>query len=138
LTHEHGENLHDRGIVEVSVSSVYSGVPQNVLGFQQHWYSEDLPGQWICYHFKDRLIQLTHYSVAAHTNNHFLRSWVVEGSLDGTTWMVLDERRNNAQASKTEPIPTFSVEASSFVRSIRLRLTGKTADNNYYLILSAL
>jgi hypothetical protein len=134
LTRSGGGNVHDQGIVDVSASSVYlKFVARNAVDLDQKNYfqSENHPNQWLCYDFKDRRIRLTDYSIAAHTKNWFLRSWVVEGSEDGSTWTILDERSNNNDANSSHPIATFTVErnAEQEWRFIRLRQTGKW--NNY-------
>jgi hypothetical protein len=85
LTRMHGGNVHERGIINVSASSVVSTnksyAAQNAVDLDQQniFYSPNEPNQWLCFDFKDRRIQLTNYSIAAHTS-YFLRSWVVEGS----------------------------------------------------------
>jgi hypothetical protein len=134
LTRTAGGNVHDQGIVDVSASSVNGNYPaRNAvdLGQQNYFHSENQPNQWLRYDFKDRRIRLTDYSIAAHTSDWFLRSWVVEGSEDGSTWTTLDERQNNNDANSSHPIATFRVERSKELewRFIRLRQTGKC--NNY-------
>jgi hypothetical protein len=140
LTRTAGGNAHDRGIVDVSASSVWPNfVARNAVDLDQNnsYESMNQPNQWLCYDFKDRRIRLTDYSIAAHTNNYFLRSWVVEGSEDGSTWTTLDERQNNNDANSSHPIATFKVDQSRDLewRFIRLRQTGKCSSNYDYLIL---
>jgi hypothetical protein len=139
LTREHGGNVQDRGIVEVAASSVHlsSHVAKNAVDLTTAAYfqSPNQPNQWFCYNFKDRRIRLTKYSIAAHTSNWFLRSWVVEGSVDGNAWVSLDERKDNTDAHPGHPIATFSVDQSDEYQFIRLRQTGKNAGNADWLIL---
>jgi hypothetical protein len=139
LTRVHGGNVHDRGIVSVSASSVYYSTvsARNVaeLGQKNFFHSVHAPDQWVCYDFKDRRVQLTDYSIAAHTSNLFLRSWVVEGSDVGSAWVTLDERINNTDADAGRPIVTFPVNRTIPSRFIRLRQTGKCSHHNDYLIL---
>jgi hypothetical protein len=141
LTRIHGGNVHERGIVNVSANSVHSTnksqAAQNAvdLGQQNYFYSLHQPNQGLCYDFKDRRIELTDYSIAAHTGNHFLRSWVVEGSSNGSDWTILDEQMNNTTADSNHPIATFSVTGRQACRYIRLRQTGKSSYNHDYLVL---
>jgi hypothetical protein len=141
LTRRHGGNVHERGIVDVSSSSVHSSAScfaaQNAVDLDQKNFfeSNSEPNQWLSYDFKNRRIEVTDYSIAAHTNGLFLRSLVVEGSEDGSSWTVLDERKDNSAANSKHPISTFSVDRRLKCRYIRLRQTGKCAANHDYLIL---
>jgi hypothetical protein len=65
--------------------------------------SQDQPDQWLCCDFKDRRIELTNYCIAAKVDGFALRSWVVEGSEDGATWIVLDQRQD-----RTTMMPSFA------------------------------
>jgi hypothetical protein len=142
LTRIHGGNLHERGIVKVSASSLYSTGPghaaQNAVDMNQQTYfhSACQPNQWLCYDFKGRRIELTDYSVAVSTV-HCLRSWVVEGSDDGSTWIVLDERKGNTDTDATHPIVTFSVNRQDSCRFIRLRQTAWSSHCSDYLVIFA-
>jgi hypothetical protein len=138
LSRTHGGNVHDRGIVHVSSSSVTASyVAKNAVDLDQSnaFDSEYAPNQWLCYDFKDRRIELAAYSIAAYAS-YFLRSWVVEGSEDGSTWATLDERSGNTDADSDHPIATFTVESQARrSRFIRLRQTGKCADGTDYLVI---
>jgi hypothetical protein len=62
LTRTAGGNVFDRGIVDVSASSVNGNlVARNAvdLGQQNYFRSENQPNQWLRYDFKDRRIRLT-------------------------------------------------------------------------------
>jgi hypothetical protein len=114
LTRECGGNVHDRGVIEVTGSDVHANhLPRDVVDLTVHncFHSPNQPDQWICYNFKDRRIRLTNYSIAAQ-GNWYLRSWIVEGSVDGHAWICLDEQKDNTDASPVHPIATFSVETS--------------------------
>jgi hypothetical protein len=143
LNGKHGGNVHERDIVKVSASSVFgnnsSYVAHNAVNLvnhqQNYFFSNDTANQWLCYDFKDRRIELTDYSIAAHTDGHFLRSWIVEGSEGGSKWNVLDERKHNREADSNHPIATFSVSTRMKSRFIRLRQTGKCSSKEDWLIL---
>jgi hypothetical protein len=140
LTRDHGGNVHDVGIVDISAKSVRSSYfARNVADLQTTTYfsSENAPDQWLCFDFKNRQVRPTHYSIHAHSNNHYLRSWTLEGSVDGSSWISLADEKNNSTTNSTRRIGTFSVEKSAACRFIRLRQTGKSAYGNDYLILYA-
>jgi hypothetical protein len=139
LTKKHGGNVQDCGIVEISASHANSQhLARNAADLQQQNYflASSAPNEWLRYDFKDRRVALTHYSIAAHTSNCFLRSWVVEGSMDGNdNWIMIDSRTNDTEASSSHPIPTFAVGDSEAYRFIRLRQTGKNSRGTDCLIL---
>jgi hypothetical protein len=99
-------NVHDRGIVNVTSSSVATDhptpAPKNVVDFDNKigFASLDSRNEWICFDFKDRCIRLSHYSIRSYhldaTAAH-ARSWVIEGSGDHRNWVVQDERSNDNQ-----------------------------------------
>jgi hypothetical protein len=79
--------------------------------------------------------ELTDYAIAAY-HGHYLRSWVVEGSEDVSTWAVLDAHQNDTVSeSNAGEIAPFSVKKRMKCRFIRLLETGKSADNREYLCL---
>jgi hypothetical protein len=94
LTKKHGGNVHDLGIVTVRAKSIlhmYS--ERTIVDFHnrrdcQGILSEDKPGQWICWDFHDLRIRPTHYTLFSYG----LRSWLVEGSVDGVNWTELDRQ----------------------------------------------
>jgi hypothetical protein len=48
---------------------------------------EPLPGQWISWDFRGRRVYPTRYTISGRG----MGSWVLEGSLDGESWTVMDE-----------------------------------------------
>jgi hypothetical protein len=101
-----------------------------------YFNSANEPGESLCYDFKDRRVTPTHYSIRTHFSNCHLQSWVLEGSLDGMSWAVLDQQTNNATTSN-HPIGTFPVSRSVECRFVRLRQTGKAANETDDLVLLA-
>jgi hypothetical protein len=66
LTVKCSGNVHDRGVVEITASSVsYTDYPRNTadLGTNSDFWSEDEPGQWICLDFKTLRIEPTHNTI---------------------------------------------------------------------------
>jgi hypothetical protein len=138
LSHEHGGNVHDRGIVSISASSICEPyAPKNAADLETETYFESQcrPDQSLCYDFMNQRLIPTHYTIRTHPNNWFLRSWTLEGSIDGSSWIQLDDQKNNATTNSGRPIGTFAIPHSSECRFIRLRQTGKNASWSDYLIL---
>jgi hypothetical protein len=68
LTAKCGGNVHDKGVLEITVSSVYKEKypPRNAADFENvysHFCSQDEPDQWICWDFKTLRIEPTHYTI---------------------------------------------------------------------------
>jgi hypothetical protein len=102
LTRKCGGHVGDHEIISITASgsnNVQSYPLRNIadLASQTFFSSANQPNSWICYDFKAMRIKLSHYSLSSQSkdNNHFLRSWVLEGSLEGQSWIELDRRENN-------------------------------------------
>ncbi|OHT05204.1 hypothetical protein TRFO_27141 [Tritrichomonas foetus] len=86
LTEECGDNVHDKGIVNVTSSSVhislYSLNAADLENKNQLHPNKIRTNSWICYDFKEKRIQPTHYSIRYRhdydkgCNN--LQTWVIE------------------------------------------------------------
>jgi hypothetical protein len=142
LTSQHGGNVSDRGIVNVSWSTAYSSSysAKNAVDLLSTSYFQSLnqPNQWLCYDFKNRKIRPTHYSIHANSSNHWLRSWIFEGSIDGSIWTELDRRTDDQSTNSNHPIGTFSISNPCECQFVRLRQTGVSACGYHYLILHAM
>jgi hypothetical protein len=141
LTRKHGGNVHDRGIVDISAKSTYSSSSsysaKNAAdsGITNYFHSDSSAGQWLCYDFKNLRVKPTHYSIHAYFGGYYLRSWVFEGSIDGSSWIVFDEQKDNSTMNSSHLIGTFAAGQSRECRFIRLRQTGKNASGDDYLYL---
>jgi hypothetical protein len=140
LTQKYGGNVDERGIVSVSGSTVNGSYhPRHAVDLQTTtcFQSTNAPNQWLCYDFKNRKVQPTHYSISAHTSSYYLRSWIFEGSLDESNWNELDRHENDSTTNNDHKIGTFTVSVRDEYRYLRLRQTGKNASGNDHLILCA-
>jgi hypothetical protein len=132
LTRKHDGNVQDKGIVLMTSKSARSDDPRltlrnvTVLTDDSQFWSEDQPGQWVCWDFRELRILPTHYTLRSYP----LKSWVVEGSLDGRIWTEIDRRRDDKARS-------FAVAKSTECRFIRLAQTGKSRSGSDRLIISA-
>jgi hypothetical protein len=140
LTREHDGNVHDQGIVDISAKSIYlSAFAKYAADIEStvYFHSKNDPGQWLCYDFKNRRVRPTHYSIRFHSGHYYPRSWVLEGSNDGSSWVVLDSQTTNLELNLIRLIDTFSVSHTVECRFVRLRQTGTNAGGSYYVVLSA-
>jgi hypothetical protein len=148
LTHKFTGNVHKLGVVDVTSSSGSYGwyLPHNAVDlYGNTWFaSSDKPNSWLCYDFVDMFVTPTHYSIrfaagasySSEAKGHYLQSWAIEGSNDGSTWVLLDQQTSSKQIDS--PFGTFAVSADKSYRQIRLRQTDRNAFKTHELCLSAL
>jgi hypothetical protein len=144
LTMKHGGNVHKKGIVTISSKSVYGDPKYDVKNvadltsdsrFQSRQCDSESrlePNQWVCWDFGEMRIRPTHYTICTYS----LKSWVVEGSLDGRSWTEIDRQTDN-QDFKSTNTASFAVSNPAKFRFIRLTQTGKRQCGDDFLILSA-
>ena len=136
LTRKFGGNVDDNGIVAVTLSTTYTGGDYAAkyaadLGSDSMCHSENKPGSWVCYDFKERRVSPMSYSVRSCCNDasgHHLKSWVVEVSNDGRDWIEIDRRENNNDLNARHVVCNFNVtkpQTGSF-RFFRLRQIGES------------
>jgi hypothetical protein len=125
LTRKHGGNVHDKRIVTLtarSVSSCYALRSVADPSGRSDFYSDNAPGQWVCWHFREMRVRPTHYTM----KTLYLKSWVVESSLDGQTWIGIDRKTDNKDFKEGNwETVSFAVSNSTECHFIRLTQTGK-------------
>jgi hypothetical protein len=138
LTQEHSGNVHEKGIVTITSKSVGCDDPAyaltNVANLTSgcHFISRTDPGQWVCWDFREMRVRPTHYSIYKWR----LKSWVVEGSLDGKNWTEMDRKTDNQDFKDTWNTVSFALSPVE-CRFIRLTQTDKNHGGNDYLYLFA-
>ena len=146
LTRECGGNVHDKGMVEVTASSVVRGFfgtsrPRNAveLGTNLNFCSLPKKNSWIRYDFKGRRVAPTSYSIRSD-DYRYPKSWVLEVSNDGENWEIVDRRENNEDLKENYATCNFTISArppGSF-RFVRLLQTGENHEGNDHLALTSL
>jgi hypothetical protein len=141
LTTKCGGNVHDKGAVEITASSVDGdNRPLNAADLgdtHSSYFSQNEPGAWIDWDFKALRIEPTHYTIWAYVSGHYLKNWAVDGSADGASWTEIDRRENNSDLNDEYAVETFAVARSGSFRMIRLLMTGPNHDGANYLFLRA-
>jgi hypothetical protein len=146
LTREFGGNVHDLGIVTVSLSSLYresyyGDGRRQVVDFTQFTlaHTENGPNSWVCYDFGEREVAVTHYTIRSRNDSswHNLKTWTLEGLGSGDKWIPLDTRRDCEDLNGQGKFGTFPVSHREFVRQVRLTQTGVDSSGYHYLVLSA-
>jgi hypothetical protein len=138
LTQKHGGNVHDKGIVTITSKSVdpkYAVRNVADLTSGSEFWSRTEPGQWVCWDFHEMRVRPTHYTIDAS----WLKSWVVESSLDGEAWTEIDRKTDNQDFKKVSWTMTasFAVSNSAECRFIRLTQTGERHCADHLLRIEA-
>ena len=134
LCNEAGENVHDKGVVEIWSSTDIQDQcyhPKNVVDFKldSFFAPKNVENVDICFDFKEKQIQPTNYSIqsAKISNFNSLRNWVVEVSNDKVNWEIVDQHSNDPALNGSCKIATFNTKQTDlFYRYIRIRQTGKS------------
>jgi hypothetical protein len=145
LTRQCGGNVADRGVVAVTASSEisigYTAKKAVDLTADSIYASEPEPNQWLCLDFKDRQVAVTHYAIRSHytygQNASHPKSWILEGSVDGSAWMELDIQQDNGQLNGQNLTAAWRTMASEKVRYMRLRHTGPNHAGKHTFWLSS-
>jgi hypothetical protein len=147
LTKRYGGNVCDKGIINITSIGTYLihgsqiyfekqlAAPENPRAF----WTANVPDSWICYDFKNAKITPSHYSIRAGDSPtcRYLRTWSLEGSLDGgQTWIAIDHRENDTEINAPAAIGTYEVKAQSTVQMIRIRQSGKDSCDTNHLLLT--
>lgn len=151
LTNETGGNIHDNGTIEITSNSINNNNPRyhskNLVDYENnnYYHSSNDGGTTICFDFKDKLVQLTSYSIKSYStgsNSDHLRNWVLEVSKDGKNWIEGDRHENDKKLNGANITATFNIKEqdNNFYRFIRLRQTGFSwynypYNNNYYFVV---
>lgn len=135
-------NPHKKKIMNVTSSTVYfDHHPQFCLDVFDDTYfaSEDKPEQWILFEFKHNEIIPTYYLLRSQydfINN--LKSWMIEGSIDGIEWKLLDKRLEVDNLKEKNVIAKFKMQNSMRCKFIRLTQLGLNWNNNNFMIISGI
>jgi hypothetical protein len=140
LTRECGGNVHTRGIVSITTTGNCRNRCYQVADYDwgDYWYGYDNSAAWIQFDFKDRLVSVRDYSIKSDGNAgcHLLR-WKLEGSNDGDSWTLLDQR-NTQDLNGSRVVKSYECEPSqsAVYRFVRLTQTGPNSSNDRHLMLS--
>jgi hypothetical protein len=139
LTRKNGGNVHDKGIVLMTSKSVSDGDVKNLVDVTtlSEFKSENEAGQWVCWEFRDSLIRPTHYTIRSSEDN-YPKSWVLEGSMNGTRWTELDRKKNDSHLKEDFAVHTFEVKSPFECRFVRLTQTGKNHSDSHRLAFCSL
>jgi hypothetical protein len=143
LTERCGGNVHERAVVEVPANRPMDGHPTRVPrsavdpgNDSSHFCSANDKDQSIRFDFKQMKVRPTHDSIRAQnsgTNGQHLRSWVVEGSQDGSSWPVVDCPDDPGDLNNAYAECQFAISGLDTFRMIQLRQRGQNHQPDNYL-----
>jgi hypothetical protein len=139
LTTRYGGNPHDTGCMKITMKTCPRYSPK-VIADQRadtHCQSRNEPDQWICYDFLERVVTIDHYSIQSAGIAH-LSSWVIESSVNGETWQIIDRREKNGDLLGAGQVAAFHIENPIASRMIRLRQTGVNHRGDHFLYFAGL
>ena len=76
-----------------------------------NWASFDVEKSNFTIYFHKHVVDITHYSFRSQSNHPYdhPKSWVVEGSLDGKNWEIIDEEKDRTELCGIGKLKTFEV-----------------------------
>lgn len=90
---------------------------------------------WICIEFKKHEIKPTSYTIMSGEDSDNLKSFVIEGSKDKSSWTVIDEERDISYLKEKRSVHTFQIrkEVEESFKYIQIRPTGPNWSNRSML-----
>ena len=147
LTKHFKENLVDANVVKIMSSHEFGTAwhPKHIFDFSspEVFKSADAENVWLSFDFGQMRIRPNGYSLKTDLTDGGRgmspRSWVLEGSEDGISWVELDCREDNDSLNGMESQAMFSITSvpSRGVRFLRFRQTGLNHWGSYAITLSA-
>jgi hypothetical protein len=92
----------------------------------QHYHSRNESGQWVCWDFRQMSVRLTTYRIIAA----WLKSWIVEGSVDGESWTEIDRKKNTQEFKDLKLLGTGSFVVAKPMECRFIRLTQTATNHN--------
>jgi hypothetical protein len=144
LTEECGGNVHRNGVVIVTGSTTLTGAttyhPEYAVNFNEDslFASQNSPGSWLQYDFKEARVQVTHYTLKSGNYSNNLKNWALLGSDDGETWTTMHAMSENRQLEPHGAVVSFETKESPFIRFVRLSQTGLSHAGDHNLLCAAM
>jgi len=137
-------NPAEAGLLEVSSSPLLAdSAPASAIVGNQVVRCSTRPvlNAWFEVDFKQHRVAPTHYSLRhyASWDAEALRSWTLEGSVDGAQWHLLSTHENDTALAAKGATHTWRVNGlwpSMFFRFMRITQRGPNSNKHHYLALS--
>lgn len=136
-------NIDDE--VKVTYSSYSNGDLKLLLDIENttnHFFTQNIENSWVCFEFKKHNIIPSSYSI--RSKNHspggcHPKNWIIQGSVDGNTWIKVDEQKNCSYLNGKLLVHTFPIQnqienkKEQGFKYIRLQQTAPNFNNDNYL-----
>ena len=127
LSDETGGNIYTNKTVEITCSKFCCGKFEQIVDYS----GNDTKGfvhvdggvkpRWLQIDFKERRIRIDSYLIQSSTgNNHYLKSWRVEISENGSQWEIVDEHNEAQDLNGGGKMKLFNVEMTKPLRYVRI------------------
>ena len=126
-----GNNIHEKGIIEITASSSEYSRPEKVIDYdwKDTWSSDNNKLNWWKIDFKENVL-LSGYSLKTRNkdiNTYHLKNWVIEGSIDNENWVEIDRQEDNYDLNGPSYQKYFPISSSNNheFRYFRLKNIGR-------------
>jgi hypothetical protein len=148
LTRKCGGNVHDKGVVDITSSSIDGDNPEygpkNIANFtdSSHFGTKNQQGSWLCLNFKQMRIIPTHYTLVTFhdcrgwTAQH-PHSWILKGRDDKSQCRVFDERKGVTELNGPDRTATFAISKTMKCSAIWLTVSAPNWGEEFGLELYA-
>jgi hypothetical protein len=156
LSAKYSGNPHEKGVIRATASGLYDNNeehgPMHALDPEspKFFWSDQMAGSWICINFLGRSLKATHYVLHVKTGSRQVcvwkgtasntcswngtpKSWVIEGSNDGGSWVEIDR-----QTGRDSPSGVYEVKTTVSARMIRMRHTDKNGGGTHDFMLESI
>lgn len=123
-------NLKDEVDVTCSSKSQFIKDPFVVLNYdnaKSYFCSDDIANSWICFEFKNYLFQPEKYCIKSSNfsrDSYHPKSWVIEGSNDKISWIIIDDVHSCKSLNKPNEFREFTItKCNKKFKFLRMRLT---------------
>ena len=137
---QEGKNICDVGLLKITGNS-YNELDEAKLphlvdySWADSWGSAFSDDSWLMFDFVGRKVSVCAYTLktsASPPGSQHLRSWVLEGSDDASTWQTLDEVNGDNHLNGVSKVSTFQCKYRDkpACRYVRLIQTGPSHDGS--------
>eukprot|EP00029_Vermamoeba_vermiformis_P014214 TRINITY_DN933_c0_g1_i1.p1 TRINITY_DN933_c0_g1~~TRINITY_DN933_c0_g1_i1.p1 ORF type:complete len:527 (+),score=102.64 TRINITY_DN933_c0_g1_i1:1405-2985(+) len=133
------------GAVKVTASSIEKGKEIYIVDkTSKEVWTKEIPSSWFAIDLrKGKSLLPTYYTLrhGASSKMDCLRSWVLQGSDDGSTWEVLSRHQNDQSFNSGFATKTFKIDTTNInkpYRMFRVLQTGHNSGMNNFLAISGI
>jgi hypothetical protein len=102
--------------------------------------SKPMRGAWVSVSIQNYVIKPNAYTLRHYSSwdTEALRNWRLEGSLDGSKWVIIREHKQDTSLNQKAQPHTWRVEAEGYFSKFRILQFDKNSNHHLYLALSSM